>query len=252
MNKCFFALALLVVSGLPAFAQDVTVVLKKAATAEAAFREDEALSLYQQALRLQPHSVMVLCHCCDLCCRIGNRLPDRDGRIRYFKTAFQYAQTAYRLDSTSSEVNVMMGFSLGRLTLIQTNKERVETAVAIKRYAERAIRYDPANFKAYIILGRWNYEVSNLNFFERTFARWFYGELPAASLADAIRDYEKSLALRPDFMLNYYELAKALHRDGQDRQAIGLLKKMEGLHDEMYDDRTVRAEGKKFVQQWSR
>jgi hypothetical protein len=53
-------------------------------------------------------------------------------------------------------------------------------------------------------------------------------------------------------MLNYYELAKALHRDGQDRQAIGLLKKMEGLHDEMYDDRTVRAEGKKFVQQWSR
>ena len=128
----------------------------------------------------------------------------------------------------------------------------METAVAIKRYAERAIRYDPANYKAYIILGRWNYEVSNLNFFERTFARWFYGDLPSASLDDAIRDYEKSLALRPDFMLNYFELAKALHRDGQDRRAIGLLQKMEGLHDEMYDDRTVRAEGKKFLQEWAK
>lgn len=252
MNKWVFALALLIVSGVPAFAQDITVLLKKAAGAEAAFREDEALSFYKQALRLQPHSVIALCHCCDLCCRIGNRLADRDQRIGYFKTAFQYAQTAYRLDSTNSEVNVMMGFSLGRLTLIQTNKERVETAVAIKHYAERAIHYDPTNYKAYIILGRWNYEVSNLNFFERTFARWFYGDLPSASLAEAIRDYEKSLALRPDFMLNYFELAKALHRDGQDKQAIGLLQKMEGLHDEMYDDRIVRMDGKKFVQEWSK
>ena len=252
MSKWVFALALVIVSGVPAYAQDVSVLLKKAAAAEAAFREDEALSLYQQALRLQPRSVTVLCHCSDLYCRIGNRLPDRDRRISYFKTGYQYAQTAYRLDSTYSEAGVMMAFSLGRLTLIQTNKERVETAVAIKHYAERAIQYDPANYKAYIVLGRWNYEVSKLNFIERAFARWFYGDLPAASLADAIRYYEKSLALRPDFMLNYYELAKALHRDGQDARAIGLLQKMDKLHDEMYDDRTVRSEGKKFVQEWSR
>jgi tetratricopeptide (TPR) repeat protein len=252
MNRWIFMAALVLVSGAPALAQDVNALLKKAAAAEAAFREEEALSLYQQALRLQPHSVATLCHCCDLSCRIGNRLPDRDRRIDDFKAAYQYALAAYRLDSTNSEVNVMMAFSLGRLTLIQTNKERVETAVAIKRYAERALRSDPANYKAYIVLGRWNYEVSKLNFIERAFARWFYGDLPAASLGDAIRDYEKSLALRPDFMLNYYELAKALHRDGQDARAIGLLQKMDRLHDEMYDDRTIRAEGRKFVQEWSK
>ncbi|HEV2481664.1 MAG TPA: hypothetical protein VGS79_18465 [Puia sp.] len=252
MSKRIFALALVALSSAPLFAQDVSMLLKKAAAAEAAFREDEALAVYQQALRLQPHSVVVLCHCSDLCCRIGNRLADHDSRISFFKTGYQYAQAAYRLDSTNSEAGVMMAFSLGRLTLIQTNKERVESAVAIRHYAERAIRYDPANYKAYIILGRWNYEVSKLNFIERTFARWFYGDLPAASMADAIRNYEKSLALRPDFMLNYFELAKALHRDGQDARAIGLLRKMDRLHDEMYDDRTVRAEGQKFVQEWSR
>lgn len=245
-------LAFVLVSGVPGFAQDVNALLKKAAAAEAVFQEEEALSYYQQALRLQPRSVTALCHCCDLYCRIGNRLADRDRRVQDFRSGYQYAQTAYRLDSTNSEVNVMMAFSLGRLTLIQTNKERVETAVAIKRYAERAIRYDPTNYKAYIVLGRWNYEVSKLNFIERAFARWFYGDLPDASLADAIREYEQGLALRPDFMLNYYELARALHRDGQDERAIGLLQKMDRLHDEMYDDRTVRAEGKKFVQEWSK
>lgn len=237
---------------LKAHAQDAPALLKKAAAAEAGFREEEALSLYQQALRLQPRSVVALCRCSDLSCRIGNRLPDHDQKIGYFKAGYRYAQTAYRLDSTNSDVNVMMAFSLGRLTLIQTNKERVESAVAIKRYAERAIQYDPGNYKAYHILGRWHYEVSKLNFVERTFARWFFGALPEASLSAAIRNYEKSMTLRPDFMLNYLELAKALHRDGQDGRAVALLRRLDGLHDEMYDDRTVRAQGATLLAELTR
>jgi hypothetical protein len=47
----FMVLGLLFVR---AYAQDATVLLKKAAAAETAFREDQALSLYQQASRLQP------------------------------------------------------------------------------------------------------------------------------------------------------------------------------------------------------
>jgi tetratricopeptide (TPR) repeat protein len=232
-------------------AQDASVLLKKAAAAEAAFREEEALSLYQQALRLQPHSIVLLCRCSDLSCRVGNRYPDRDQRVGYFKAGYRFAQTAYGLDSTNSEANVMMAFSLGRLTLIQTTKERVEAAVEIKRYAERAIHYDPGNYKAYHILGRWHYEVSKLNFVERIFARWFFGALPAASLADAIRNYEKSRTLRPDFMLNYLELAKALHRDGQEDRAVALLRRLDGLRDGIYDDRTVRAEGKQLLAEWT-
>lgn len=228
-------------------AQEVSTLLHRAARSEAAFREEEALAAYQQALKEQPSNVFILIHCSDLSCRIGNRCADREQKISYFRSGYHYAQTAWRLDSANSEVNVMMAFSLGRLTLIQTNKERVEAAIAIKRYAETAIRYDPSNFKAYHILGRWHYEVSNLSLVERVFARWFYGALPAASLQQAIRYYEKSMALRPDFMLNYLELAKAFHRDGQDTRAIALLKQLDGLHDEMYDDRTVRAEGKKLL-----
>jgi tetratricopeptide (TPR) repeat protein len=236
----------------PVPAQDLPSLLKKAAAAEAAFREDEALSDYQQALKLDPRSVFVLCRCSDLSCRVGNRLTGNDRRIAFFKSGYRYASTAYHLDSANSEANVMMAFSLGRLYLIQSNKERVEAAIDIRRYAGQAIRYDPANFKAYHILARWNYEVSKLNFIERTFARWFFGALPPASLDDAIRYYEKSMALRPDFMLNYLELAKTLRRDGQDARAVGLLRQMRGLHDEMYDDRTVRAEGEKLLAEWSR
>jgi tetratricopeptide (TPR) repeat protein len=237
---------------LRAHAQDAPALLKKAAAAEAAFREEEAFGLFQQVLQLQPRNVLVLCRCSDLACRIGNRLTDRDRKIADFRWAYRYASTAYTLDSTNGEANVMMAFSLGRLTLIQTNKERVETAVAIKRYAGQAIRYDPANFKAYHILGRWHYEVSKLNFIERAFARWFFGALPEASLGEAIQNYEKSMSLRPDFMLNYLELAKALHRGGQDDRAIVLLRRLDGLRDEMYDDRTVRAQGATLLTELTR
>jgi tetratricopeptide (TPR) repeat protein len=240
----FFALGLL---SLRASAQDVTALLNKATQAERVFREEEALGVYRQVLTLQPRNIAALCRCSDLSCRIGNRQGDRDKKIPYFKAGYQYAQTAYRLDSTGSEVNIVMAFSLGRMTLIQSGKEKVAAAVDIKRYAENAIRYDPSNFKAYHILGRWNYEVSRLNFIERTFARWFFGALPEASLSDAISDYEKSMALRPDFMLNYLELSKALHRDGQDIRAIRLLRQLDNLRDEMYDDRQVRAEGRKLL-----
>lgn len=253
MSKWVIALAAgILFLRVPVFAQDASALLKKAAAAEASFREGEALSLYRQALQLQPHSVVILCHCSDLSCRVGNRLVNRDQRIGYFKAGYQYARTAYRLDSTNSEAAVMMAFSLGRLALIQTNKERVEAAVAIRRYAERALRYDPTNYKAYHILGRWNYEVSKLNFVERAFARWFYGALPEASLGDAMRYYKQSMALRPDFMLNYLELAKTLHRDGDDSGAAVLLRRMATLRDEMYDDRTVRAEGEKLLAELSR
>jgi tetratricopeptide (TPR) repeat protein len=232
-------------------AQDVAVLLNRAAQAEAAFREPAALSDYQQVVRLQPHQVLALCRCADLSCRIGNRFADRDKKIDYFKTGYHYAQMAYGFDSTNSEANVVMAFALGRLTLIQTNKERVEAAVAIKHYTEKAIRYDPSNYKAWHILGRWQYEVSRLSWVERTFARWFFGALPEASLPEAIRCYEKSMALRPDFMLNYLELARCWHRDGQDGKAIPLLRKMLALGDTMYDDREVRQEGAKMLHDFS-
>jgi tetratricopeptide (TPR) repeat protein len=228
-------------------AQDIAVLLSRGARLEAAFKEEEALPVYQQILQIQPHQLFSLCRCSDLICRIGNRETDRDKKIADFKVGYRYAQTAYQLDSTSAEVNIVMAFSLARMALIQSGKERVAGAREIKRYAEQALRYDPGNYKAYHILGRWQYEVSNLNFIERTLARWFFGALPEASLDEAIRDFQRSMASKPDFLLNYYELARCWRREGQKEKAIVLLQRMEAIPDGMYDDRTVRQDGRRLL-----
>jgi len=233
-----------------AFTQDVPALLQQAAWLESSFKEEEALVKYQEIIKLQPHNVFALCHCSDLNCRIGNRQDSRDKKIGYFKAGRDYANIAWRLDSTNSEANVVMAFSIGRMILLESGREKVAGAGAIKRYAENAIRYDPGNYKAWHILGRWHYEVSGLNFIERTLAKWFYGALPDASLQESIRDYEKSMSLRPDFMLNYLELARACHRDGQNARAIQLLRRLDSLKDGMYDDRQVRREGRQLLAEW--
>jgi len=242
-----------------AFTQEATLhqatsslasLLRQGAQQETAFKEEEALHTYQQILRLQPRNITALCKCSDLSCRIGNRQQEKTKKIEYFKSGKNYADAAWHLDSTNSEANVVMAFSLARLALIQSGREKVAAANDIKRFAENAIRYDPANYKAYHILGRWHYEVSGLNAVERTLARWFFGALPEASLSQSIAYYEKSMSLRPDFMLNYLELAKACHREGQDTRAIQLLLHINTLSDEMYDDRQVRQVAKKFLEDW--
>jgi len=245
MNRVILVLLLAV--PFTAFSQDLTTLLQQAARLETQFREEEALPEYQAVLRLQPHNIVALCKCSDLSCRIGNRQTNREKKIDYFKAGYGYAQAAWLLDSTDAEVNIVMAFSLARMALIQSGKERVAAANDIRRYAQNAIKYDPRNYKGYHILGRWNYEVSGLNFIERTFARWFLGALPDASLDDAIGYYEKSKALNPEFMLNYYELARAYHLEGKKDEAIHLLRQMDTIKDGMYDDRQVRKEGQALL-----
>jgi hypothetical protein len=248
MNRLL--LLLLLMFPFRALTQDVPALLQQATWLESSFKEEDALVVYQRIVKLQPHNVFALCHCSDLSCRIGNRQDSRDKKIGYFKAGRDYANAAWRLDSTNSEVNVVMAFSIGRIILLESGREKVAGAGAIKKYAENAIKYNPDNYKAWHILGRWHYEVSGLNFIERTLAKWFYGALPDASLQESIRDYEKSMSLRPDFMLNYLELAKACHRDGQNARAIQLLRRLDSLKDGMYDDRQVRREGRQLLAEW--
>ena len=120
----------------------------------------------------------------------------------------------------------------------------------VKAYAETAVRLDPNNFRAWHILGKWNYEISNLNFAERSFARVFYGKLPPASLDDAIRDFDKSRSLFPGLLLNYLELAKSYHRKDQERKAIAYLHVLSGLPNLMYDDAHVKQLARQLLNDW--
>ena len=143
-----------------------------------------------------------------------------------------------------------MAIALGRSSFNKGGKEKIETAKEIKRYVDLAIKNDPRNFKAWHVLGRWNYELSTLNMIERTAAKILYGTLPAASLKDAIIAFEKSNSITGGFILNYFELAKAYNKDDQTNKAIITLNKMMLLPNHTEDDVSIKADGRKLLKEY--
>jgi hypothetical protein len=242
----------LFIAGFPCllFSQDLSQLLKEAQLQESLFHENDAFLQYAEIIKRDPGNLLALWKCSELCSRIGARQGDKEKMRPYFIAARNYAVSAMRVNPNSSDANCVMSFALGRVSLISGTKERVVLAKDVKYYAENAIRLDPNNFRAYHILGRWNYEVSNLNLAEKSFARLFYGRLPSASLEDAIYDFEKSRSINPGFILNYLELAKSYHRMDEDKKAISNLRILLGLPNLIYDDARAKVIARQLLTEW--
>jgi tetratricopeptide (TPR) repeat protein len=231
-------------------AQDVNLLLKEAQQQESALKETEAFQKYSQIVRIQPGHLVALCKCSELCSRIGNRQQSRSDKADYFRAARTYATAALRVNPGSSEANFVMAMAMGRLALISSGKEKLVAVNDIKQYAEKSIQLDPANFKPYHLMGKWNYEVSNLSLAERTLARWFFGGVPSGTIQESIRYYEKSRSLNPAFVLTYLELAKAYHRNDQRNKAMELLATMMPLPNNSCDDPRIKEEGRQLMADW--
>jgi tetratricopeptide (TPR) repeat protein len=209
--------------------------------------EQAALDKYKEALSLQPDNLTALTRASLMCSRIGNRMDDKSKKTSYFQTAKIYADGALKEAPMNSDANLCEAVALGRMALISGAKQKVAALKEIKRYTELAIKYDPSSYEAWYLLGKWNYEVDNLNFFERAAANLLFGGVPKASLQDAITYYEKSRTLGPSFIQNYMELAKAYHKNNEDAKAIDALKKAISLRSTCQDDPDYKDQCKKML-----
>lgn len=230
-------------------AQDIGMLLKEAQLYEARFNDTAALQKYYQVLRYQPNNLNAVCKISELHAMVGRRLSTKEKQAEYYKKARSYAQQALRINANSAEANFVMSFALGRIALISSGDERINVIKEIKTYAERTIQLDPSHYKAYHVLGKWHYEVSNLNTVERWLLKVAYGSLPTSSLDIAIRNYEKSRQLNPGFLLNYLALAKAYDRKDNEKKAIELLNTMLKLPPTSSNDATIKTEGRKMLEE---
>jgi tetratricopeptide (TPR) repeat protein len=231
--------------------QNIVVLLQQAERLEKT-NQEAAFSKYQEIIKLQPTHLKALIKCSEMCSSIGHRQENKENKISYFKAARKFAEIALRLHPNDAEANFVMSIAMGRMALISSGKQKIEAVNDIKKYAELSIKNDPNNFKAYHVLGRWHYEVSNLGAVERTAAKILYGGLPPASLTEAIAYYEKSKALNAAFALNYLELGKAYYRNHQKEKAMATLSFLSTIANTTVDDTRVKAEGKKLMLEWAR
>lgn len=228
-------------------AQDVNKLLKKADSLETTLNEMAAYDTYKIILKTDPRNYQALWKSSELCSRIGNRQTVKATKLDYFKAGRIYAETAIKVNPQAADGYYALSVAMGRKALIESGNDRVKAVKEIKSNADKALAINPNHGRAWHVLGKWNYEVSNLNGLEKTALKIFYGGLPKASLAESIRCYEKAKQLEPVFALNNLELAKAYHRNDEDVKAIELLKALPGIPAKTQDDARIKEEGRKLL-----
>jgi tetratricopeptide (TPR) repeat protein len=237
--------------GLTGFAQDIQSILTEARRLEFVPDEKAAFKKYKEVLKLNPGNIYALNKCSELCSRIGKReLVNSKLQIEYYKAAVVYAQMALKTDPKNSESNCVMAIALGRSALSKSGREKIENAKEIKKHVDVAIAADPHNYKAWHVLGRWQFEISNLNIFERALVKILYGSLPPATINQAIASFEKARSLRPEFILNYYEMARAYKDNDNKAKAIFYLQYLVKLPIQTEDDHVIKNQALALLKQW--
>jgi tetratricopeptide (TPR) repeat protein len=194
-------------------------LLGQALEAERRFDPQHALVLYLRADRLQADDPFVLQKIARQYSDLSDDCPSLEERRLRIRTALGYAQRAAELEPGNA-VNVLsLAICHGKLAGCSGPRDKVAYSRMVKDEAERALALDPKYAWASHVLGCWNYEVASLNGLERAWARVFYGGLPPASFADAIRMLRRAAELDPADPAHVIELGFAYRAAGMRHEA---------------------------------
>ena len=233
------------------YGQDIEKLLLEAHTLEITFKEKAALEKYIEAQRLQPLNPTALYKCAELLGKIGAREKSTTNRDKKYSNALAFSKMLLKNYPNSDLAHESMSIVLGRLALTKSGKEKVDFVKEIKQHAEQAVKINPNNFKAWHVLGRWHYEVSNLGFLEKSAIRLLYGGMPDASYNLAIKAFEKAAEINAKFCLNFLELAKSYHKLGQNKKAILILKQLINLTNTNEDDPEIKLKALGYIKSWN-
>lgn len=183
-------------------------ILQQASSFEKNHLEARAIQKYEEYLKLAPASIQVLCKISELYSTTGRYSLQKKDQINAFHRARDLASQALKIQPNHAEANFVMALAQGNLALVAFGQDKIDAVKLVKSYAEKSVQLDPNSYKGYHVLGKWNYEVSNLSSIEKWLVKMTFGALPEASFKKAAYCFEKSRQLNPGFLLNYLELAK--------------------------------------------
>ncbi|MDZ7344917.1 MAG: tetratricopeptide repeat protein, partial [candidate division KSB1 bacterium] len=158
-------------------------------------------------------------------------------QMQYYFTGEKIARRCASLYPDSAEGHFFLAVALGRVALDVGGKHKIQLAKEIKTEAEAALQINPAHDGAMHLIGRWHYELSNLNFVERTVAKIVFGGLPpGASYEQAASFFEQAIAHNPQAPVHRLEYGRALLKLERVAAARAQLEKCLGLPDLFWDD----------------
>jgi tetratricopeptide (TPR) repeat protein len=233
----------------PSISQTVEQLVKQADLLEKQLKEAEAYAKFKEVLKQNPNHLHSLVKCSELASRLGKIQTNLSKQMDYYNAAKIYADRAIRVNPNDSDANMIMSVAYGRLALLKSGKEKVAFVREIKTYADRSIALNPNNFKALHVLGKWHYEVTNLNIVEKAGLKVFFGGLPKATFDSSLYYYKRAAALNPSFALNYLEMGKVYLKLRNKAKAMECFRKSLSLPDATSEDAIVKQEARALLKE---
>lgn len=211
-------------------------------TLEKEFKVEAALEKYEAAIRQNPRHAKALTHASRMLSNIGGRIAktEHDRKLALYQKAKAYAEKSMEINSADPEAHLAYVISLGLQSEIATNPhEKVRYAQNIHNEATKILKLDSTFAEAYFILGKWQYELSRLNWVELMACKLFFGGFPEQiSLERSLEYFKKANSYKQDYILFLFGLASAQHALGKNDKATQTLQKALSLPMAEPDDAT--------------
>lgn len=205
---------------------------------------NEALKFYEAAEREAPNNADLLISIARQHTYRMNLVPTQAEKIAAGRKALAYSERAVKAAPSKSDAQLSVAISLGKLAPFVDNRERIEASRRIKQFAEAAIKLDPNNDFAWHILGRWHQALAEMGTATRVLAKVIYGGIPAASNDEAVKCFQKAIALKPSRLLHAIELGRTYAKMGREDDARKWLQKGLSMPNRDFDDPETKQRGR--------
>lgn len=228
---------------------DFAELVKQGDAADAKFKADAALESYLPAEKLNPNDASLLVK---IARQYVYRMADLSSKAEQLKagrTALDYSERAVKLAPKDSDPHLAVAICLGKLSPLLGNKGSIEASHKIKSEAGTAAKLNPKDDFAWHLLGRWNQELAQIGGLTRAVAMVVYGSLPSASYNEAVKNFQKAIALNPNRLIHHVELGRTYALMGRKEEAKKFIEKGLAMSNRDRDDPETKERGRKTLQE---
>ncbi|KAG5880122.1 hypothetical protein JTB14_027059 [Gonioctena quinquepunctata] len=141
----------------------------------------------------------------------------RDIRWDMLGEAREVLDIAFSVENESADVHKWTAIVLDASNSLINLESRVKNFPTVRDHLERACELNPQDFSTHHMLGKWFFQMSQLNWFQRLIAKYFIAsEPPKSSYDEAYRYLAKAEELQPrTFLPNIFLLGRTCIETGQ-------------------------------------
>jgi tetratricopeptide (TPR) repeat protein len=227
---------------------DFTELVKQGDVHDVQFKPEAALLSYLPAEKLNPNDAALLVKIARQYVYRMAELPSKADQIKSGRIALAYSERAVKFEPKESDPHLAVAICLGKLSPLVGNKERIEASFRIKTEAEMAAKLNPKDDFAWHLLGRWNQELAQIGGMTRAVTMIVYGALPNASYDEAVKCFQKAIALNPNRLSHYVELGRTYALMGRKEEARKFIEKGVAMPNRDRDDPETKERGRKTLQ----